>query len=509
MIQVEDREVIRRAYFDEHKSIRTIAKELRHGRDTIAAALLATRDPVIPQYTLAVPRAAPKLGEHKARIEHLLAENATLPRKQHYTAHKIYEALLPHGYTGSEVSVRRYVAQLRKRDAKREVYLPLEFDPGQDAQVDWGEAEVVLAGERATVQLFVLRLCYSRKLFVRAYPTQKQEAFFDGHVTAFHYLGGVPRRLTYDNLSTAVLRVLEGRNREEQQAFIAFRSHYLFDSRFCTPAQGHEKGGVESGVGYARRNFLVPLPEVADYDALNAHLFAACQADDQRTVDRQPQSIGHLWEAERAQLRPLPTHDFACCVTRPVALNAYSQVEFETNRYSVPVEAAYRQLVLKAYPFQIEILHQDRVVARHRRSYGHKDEVCDPLHYLPLLEQRPGAFEHAKPLRQWRTQWPPVYEQLLAHLRAHQPEGEAIPEFVRVLGLQREYPVALMEQALTAALAHGGVHLEGIRLRLRQLDQTETPTAPLDLSTRPQLAALGQAPVNLRQYEALLEGGRR
>jgi hypothetical protein len=397
---------------------------------------------------------------------------------------------------------------LRKQEAKREVYLPLEFDPGQDAQVDWGEAEVVLAGERVTAQMFVLRLCYSRKLFVRAYPTQRQEAFFDGHVAAFHYLGGIPRRLTYDNLSTAVLRVLQGRNREEQQAFIAFRSHYLFDSRFCTPGQGHEKGGVESGVGYARRNFLVPLPEVADYDELNALLLAACQADDQRTVDRQPQPIGQMWQAERAQLRPLPAHDFACCVTRPVALNAYSQVEFETNRYSVPVEVAYRQLRLKAYPFRIEILHQDQVVAVHRRSYGDKEDVCDPLHYLPLLEQRPGAFEHAKPLRQWRHQWPPVYEQLLAHLRAHQPEGEAIPEFVRILGLQREYPVVLMEQAITAALANGGAHLEGIRLRLRQLQQPDTAPAPLDLSARPHLAALGQAPVNLRQYEALLAGGQ-
>jgi hypothetical protein len=374
--------------------------------------------------------------------------------------------------------------------------------------VDWGEAEVVLAGARATVQLFVLRLCYSRKLFVRAYPTQKQEAFFDGHVAAFHFLGGIPWRLTYDNLSTAVLRVLEGRNRDEQQAFIAFRSHYLFASRFCTPGQGHEKGGVESGVGYARRNFLVPLPEVANYEALNALLLAACQADDQRTVDRQPQPIGQMWEAERVKLRPLPTHDFACCVTRPVALNAYSQVEFETNRYSVPVEPAYRLLVLKAYPFRIEILHQDQIVARHQRSYAHKDEVCDPLHYLPLLEQRPGAFEHARPLRQWRTQWPPVYEQLLAYLRAHQPEGESIPEFVRILGLQREYPVELMEQAFSAALTQGGVHLEGIRLRLRQIQQIDRLPAPLDLSTRPHLAALGQAPVNLRQYEALLEGGR-
>lgn len=505
MIQVEDREVIRRAYFDEHKSIRKIAAEGHHARDTVRAAL--RDEPAIPAYTLTVPRAAPKLGAYKAKIEELLGQNAELPRKQRYTAHTIYKALLALGYTGSEVSVRRHVAQVRQRDGKRDVFLPLEFDPGQDAQVDWGEADVIMAGEQITVQLFILRLCYSRKVFVRAYPTQKQEAFFEGHVLAFEYLGGVPHRLTYDNLSTAVLRVLEGRNREEQQAFIALRSHHLFESRFCTPGQGHEKGGVESAVGYVRRNFLVPLPEVDSFEALNAHLLAACQKEDQRTVDRQPQAIGQMWEAERPKLKPLPEHAFVCCVTRPVTLNTYCQVEFETNRYSVPADAAYRQLVLRAYPFRIEILHRDQIVAQHARNYGCKQEIYEPLHYLPLLEHRPGAFEHAKPLRQWRTQWPPVYEQLLAYLRAHQPEGEAIPEFVRILGLHHAYSVGQIEQAIRLALTQGGVHFEGIRLRLRQDQPTELPPAPLDLSQRPLLAAVAQAPRDLRDYNVLLGGG--
>ena len=240
MIQVEDREVIRQAYFVEHKSIRTIADELHHSRRSIRAALL---DAVPKPYALKTGRPAPRLGEFKELIAQLLTESAKWPRKQRYTGHTLYKELVKHGYGGSEATVQGYLAQIRKADAKRSVYLELEFDPGQDGQVDWGEADVVLAGEQITVQLFILRLCYSRKFFMRAYPTQRQEAFFEGHVTAFQYLGGVPHRLAYDNLSTAVRRVLEGRNREEQQAFIAFRSHYLFESRFCTPAQSHEKGG--------------------------------------------------------------------------------------------------------------------------------------------------------------------------------------------------------------------------------------------------------------------------
>jgi transposase len=501
MIQVEQREQIRRAYFMEHKSIRAIAREMSHSRRTVREALHSAEP---PNYTLKAPRPAPVLGPFKPAIDALLVENTRLPRKQRYTAHKIFEQLRSQGYAGSEVSVRHYVAERRRATRKREVYLPLEFDPGRDAQIDWGEADAILAGRQVTVQYFELRLNYSRKVFVRAYPVQRQEAFFDAHIAAFHYLGGVPHTLTYDNLTAAVRRVLEGRQREEQRAFVAFRSHYLFESRFCTPGQGHEKGGVESGIGYVRRNFFTPLPDVPDYEALNAHLLAACDREEARTVNRQLHTIGQAWALERPQLRPLPAHAFDCSLSVPVTLNPYSQVTFQTNRYSVPVEAAFRQLVLKAYPFHVEILHAERVVARHPRSYERQQEVCDPLHYLPLLEQRPGAFEHAKPLRQWRARWAPIYEQLLAHLQAERPDGDAIPEFVRILGLHRDHPATLIEQAVTQALDWGCGHLDGVRLCLHHLEHPETPIVPLDLSTRPHLAAIAQSPVNLRRYEALL-----
>ena len=201
---------------------------------------------------------APVLGAYKAQIEALLVENERLPRKQRYTSGKIYRTLRQAGYQGAESTVRAYVSQRRKAVRRPAIYLPLVFDPGVDAQVDWGEATVIMHGEQVVVQLFVMRLCYSRKLFVMAFPTQRQEAFLLGHVLAFAHFGGVPHRISYDNLKMAVQQILEGRNRIEQTDFVRFRSHYLFESRFCTPAQGHEKGGVESEVGYSRRNFLTP-----------------------------------------------------------------------------------------------------------------------------------------------------------------------------------------------------------------------------------------------------------
>ncbi|MBI4631269.1 MAG: IS21 family transposase [Chloroflexi bacterium] len=501
MITVEDREQIRRAYFVEHKSLRQIERQTGHSRRTIEKALQSAEPSA---YTLKAPRAAPVLGEYKVQIDKLLAENEKLPRKQRYTAHKIFEQVKAAGYAGSEAGVHVYVSHHRQSRRRPQVYLPLEFDPGWDAQVDWGEAEVDMAGQRLTVQLFLLRLCYSRRLFVQAYPNQRQESFFDGHVKAFAHMQGVPQRITYDNLKTAVQRVLEGRTREEQRAFVVFRSHYLFDSRFCTPAQGHEKGGIESAVGYARRNFLVPIPQVDDFAALNAYLLTECLKDDQRRVDRQPVSIQQSWALEQSYLRPRPEHDFACCATVPVTLTPYGQVVFETNRYSVPVEDAYRHLVLKAYPFRIDVVHQERVIASHPRCHGREQDIYDPLHYLPLLEQRPGAFEHAKPLRQWRERWPAVYEQLLAHLRAQPSENQGLREFVQILGLHREYLPTLVEQAISQALTYRCAHLNGVRLCLRQLQYPEQPLGALDLTQRPQLAGLGQQPLDLHHYEHLL-----
>lgn len=508
MIKVEEKERIRRAYYVEQMSIRQIRREMGYARQTIRKALDDGAEP--ERYTLKGSRRAPVLGPYKARIEALVAESEQLPRKQRYTGYKIFEMIWAEGYRGSESSVRHYVAQVRKKRRRPKVYLPLEFDPGTDGQVDWGEAVVIMQGQRLTVQLFVLRLCYSRRLFVMAFPCQKQEAFFEGHVRAFYHLGGIPYRLSYDNLKAAVQKVLQGKKRQEQSQFIAFRSHYLFESHFCTPGAGNEKGRVEDGIGYVQRNFLSPLVQIDSFDELNAYLLQRCLKDDQRQVKGQSVAIQVAWEQELPRLRPLPTRDFDCCQRRLVTLNGYGQVTIDTNRYSVPADKAAKELTAKLYAFHLEIFRpgDKDPIASHPRCYDQHQDILDPLHYLPLLVQRPGAFNHAKPIRRWRANWPPVYEQLLARLQARWPDGQGIREFVRVLKLHQEYPPALIEQAVQQSLTYNCAHADGVMLCLRQLLNPEPSLPGLDLSEHPQLMSVGQQPIDLARYDTLLEADR-
>jgi len=502
MITLEHYEQIRRMYHLEEKSVRQIARELGCARQTVSRALKGDQPPV---YTLSKPREAPVLGPYQAQLDELLQENHRLPKKQRYTAHKLFELIQAEGYSGSEASVQLYAVRWRKTQRRPATFLPLEFEPGQDAQVDWGEAYVILKGQQQKVQVFVMHLSYSRRTFVMTFPAQKQEAFFSGHVQAFEFFGGVPHRLSYDNLTAALKPLVHGRIREEQRAFIAFRAHYLFESHFCTPAQGHEKGGVEGSVGFSRRNFLVPMPRVASFEELNQQLVEQCLRDDVRVVDRQVQSIGEAFRHEQPLLRPLPRRPFDCCVTRTVHLNGYSQVTYETNRYSVPVEKARSELTLKAYPFHVEIRSSEGILAAHPRCFGEKQDVFDPLHYLQLLERRPGALEYAKPLRQWREKWPQSYHQLLCRLREQWPEGRGVKEFVQVLRLHQQHPAVAIEQAVQQALAYGCAHFDGVMHCLQHLGEPPRSLALLDLSDRPHLAEVGSQPVDLQSYDQLLE----
>jgi len=469
VLNVDQKEQIRRVFFIEGKSIRQIARERHHDRRTVRAAI---RDGGPSRYKLTEPRPRPVLGPYVAIIDEWLARDQLSPPKQHHTSRRIYHRLVEEkGYRGGESTVRDYVRQHRTRP--RPVFIPLSYEPGEDAQVDFGEAMVIMKGRPLTVQLFVGRLCFSKIPFLTASPNQQQEALFEGHEKAFDFFGGVPRTVWYDRMSQAVKKALPGQRPEEQEAFIAFRSHYLFESRFCNPREAHEKGLVENLVGYARRNYMVPVPEVDSFQELNDRLRQRCLAEAGRRLRGETATIGEMWEQEKQRQLPLPAHPFPCCRTVSVRPNRISMVTFQTNRYSVPVEGNATSLLLRAFVDRVEITDGTRVLAVHERCYGREQDVLDVFHYLPLLKKRPGAFDHAKPLKMWTR--PAVLDRYLARLRERLSHRAATLEFLHVMEICLTHSLDEVAVAVERAMTLGSLGAGTVAYLLRN---NRTPLQP-------------------------------
>ncbi len=510
MRTVEQIEEIRRAYYHEKKSIRAIAREQGHGRDVIRAAIAGTA-PEPPRYRLRGAKPQPVRETIAPIADAWLEADREAPRKQRHTAKRVYERLVAErGYTGSERTVRLYVQTWKKAHRSEAVgFVPLAYAPGAEAQCDGGEALVRIAGVEHKASLFCLRLCYSLKSFVCAFPAARQECFFAGHEAGFAFFGGPPRRVTYDNLTSAVKTVLVGRNRVEQEAFVAFRGHHLFASHFCLPGLegAHEKPLIESLVGYSRRNVLVPVPDVPSWEALNAHLYARCVAENERPASGRGDTIGALWREEQAHLLPPQRHGYPCCRTTPVRATRQGLVTFERNRYSVPTRLSGERLLLRAFAWEVEISDGQTVVARHARLYGHDGEQLDPLHYLAVLERKPGAFALARPIQRWEAHWPPIYRTYLAALQQARPH-DGTREFVRILQLHARYTTATVAIALERAHTLRCWSAEGVEQLVHQERDTPPPATTVDLAAVPALAHLAHVQIPLPDphgFDRLLE----
>jgi transposase len=291
-------------------------------------------------------RAKPKLGAVADFIDQVLDEDRHAPRKQRHTARRIHRRVLSEfpGAAVAESTVRNHVRE-RKRQMgleRRETFVPQSYSWAQEAQVDWYEAWVELGGERTRMQVFAMRSMASGAAFHRAYLHATQQAFLEAHEHAFAYFGGVFNMLRYDNLASAVRKILRGHRREETVRFMAFRSHWRFAAEFCTPGEGHEKGGIEGEGGYFRRNHLVPVPCVADLDAFNALLLTACRADEARILAGRSETIGAAMAVERGHLLSRVTEGFDLAEVMFPLTDKQGFVTVKTNFYSVPVRAGTR-----------------------------------------------------------------------------------------------------------------------------------------------------------------------
>lgn len=503
MISVGVYEVLQRKHQIEGKPIKRIARETGLSRNTVRKYV---RDPKLPAYNRAAPYARPTLGDFTEIVEQILADDRDLPRKRRHTAKRIFERLRDErGYGGGESTVRNYVAA-RKRElgmGAPAATFPLDHQPHEAAaQMDWGERIAEIAGAETTVHLCCVRLNYSGHFFVQAFPAERQEMMFEGHRRAFEFFGGVPPRVTYDNLSSAVKKVLKGRNRVEQTEFAAFRAQYLFEPDFCNRAVPWEKGGVENMVGYVGRNFFVPAPRFDSFEDLNAHLADWCAENALRTASRRDRPVGEYFAEESPHLLSLPQYPPECCKTYGVKASHESVVSHETNRYSVPVAYANRRLTLKAFAFEIVISTADRVIARHRRSFERYEYALDPFHYVPALERKPGALLYAKPFKNWKL--PEIFGAFQAALLDRDPLTGG-KEYVKVLLLLGNHAVGDLEAALNEAWRCRAFNADAVACLLaRRAAPQKAEAATIDMSRFPNLADMRVTAPDCNKYDQLI-----
>jgi transposase len=484
---VELFEEIRREYEFGIGTIQGVARKLGVHRRLVREALSGA----VPTQQPTPPRARPRLEPVADFIDGILEADRQAPRKQRHTARRIYVRLGQErpGHPIAESTVRQYVRQ-RKAVlglAARETFVPQSYPWGSEAQVDWYEAVAELDDERVKLQVFSMRSMASGGAFHRAYRHATQQAFLEAHELAFRYFGGVFRRARYDNLGAAVKRVLRGSRREETARFVAFRSHWRFESEFCTPAEGHEKGGVENEAGRFRRNHWVPIPRARDLEELNWQLLAACQVDEARTVAGREQSVGTAMLIERTHLLPLAEEGVDLLEVSFPVVTSLGCVKVKTNAYSVPVKAG-TTVEARLAAASVEVWHAGKRVARHERSYGRYQEILDLEHYLDVLERKPGALAGSKPLEQWRRlgRWPASYDRFWQALIERHGRQVGTKEMIGLLQLGRTHGQTTLLGAIDAALVLGCTDEAAVRhlVTAQQFEHARPETVEVGMLAR-------------------------
>jgi len=488
---------VRRAVQVEGMSQRQAAREFGLSRKTIRK-MLAYSAP--PGYARKKPVLRPKLGPWLGIIDQILDNDQTQPKKQRHTARRIWERLkAEHAFGGGYTVVKDYVRQARLRH--KEVFVPLAHPPG-DAQADFGEALVVIGGVEQKGHFLCVDLPHSDDSFVMAFPAENTESFLEGHNQAFAHFGGVPRTILYDNTKIAVKQIAGDGERTPTEAFSGLQSHYLFAAKFGRPGKGNDKGNVEGLVGYARRNFMVPVPRAPSWDALNAHLLEQCRRRRERKLWGHEETIAQRFERDREKLLPLPAAPYEACQKRTTRASSQALVRWETNDYSVPVAYGHRQVLVKAFVWEVVISCASEVIARHARSYGREEMVFDPLHYLALLEQKTNALDQAAPLEGW--QLPAEFGELRRQMEARQGK-RGRREYVQVLRLLETFSLPEVTTAVQQALQLRAIAFDAVKHLV--LCAVEQRPPKLDLENYPHLPIAEVALTRASDYQVLLAGG--
>jgi transposase len=488
---------IRRRVLNGEMSKRAACAEYEIHWDTLDK-ILTHSEP--PGYRRTKPRES-KLESFLPVIEEILKSDREVHRKQRHTAKRIFERLVDeHGYEGGETIVKDAVRSFKQKH--REVFLPLSHPPGE-AQVDFGFADVWLDGELTKVALFVMTLPYSDAIFIQAFPRECTESFLEGHKRAFDFIDGVPTRISYDNSKIAVAKIVGNRERKVTDDFSRLKSHFLFEEHFCLVRRPCEKGHVERLLDFARRNYLVPVPRVDSLEHLNVHLAGRCRADLERQLRGKPSAKKVLLAEEQRQFfHQLPKQPFDARHLGQAKADSLSLVRFDKNSYSVPTKYAYRQITIVATVDEVRLIFEGQLVARHRRHWGREQYFFDPVHYLALLQRKPGGFDHARPLENWDL---PVCLGILRRRLEAEFAGAGTREFIKVLRLLERHSLTALKRAVQHGLGISATSFDAIRLILEY--QQEQPIALFCLDGRPHLKLVQVAQTDVSAYQSLLIGG--
>lgn len=502
---MEQFELIRRAAREEGLSVRELARRFEVHRRTVRQALREATPPA----RKAPVRTAPAVGSHVDTVRGWLVADLAAPRKQRHTARRVWQRLVDEeGAIVAESTVRHLVAQLRREvgSGTGQVMVPQTHLPAEEAEVDFGSFVTELAGEPVGLSMFVLRLSHSGRAVHVAYGNESQESFLDGHVKAFDALGGVPTgMIRYDNLRTAVVRVLLGRERWENPRFVALRSHYGYDSWFCRPGSdgAHEKGGVEGEIGRFRRRHLVPVPKVASLAELNELLAACDAADDARHIGARLETVGASAAREQPLLRPLPGTPFDPSMTSSARVDNKARVCVRQSYYSVPSRLAGRRVGVKVGADTIQMLDGATVVATHLRSLHKYTEHLVLDHYLDVLVRKPGALAGATALVAARASgaFTPTHQRFWDASRRALGDAAGTRVLIDVLLLHRSLSASAIDAAMAAALLLDRFDAELVAVEARRSIDAARPVADV---TAPHGVAETRPLPSLRDYDQLL-----
>ncbi len=462
MLTVSQQDFVRTANRVYGKSIRQIMKETGHSRNTIRKMLKGEYE----KYKVRDNQIYPALGNYVGIIEKWLRDDLKNPRKQRHTARRVYNRLVnEHGFTGAESTVRAHVrkAKMMISGCDNKAFIPLCPKVGKEAEIDWGTASAMIDNDLTRIKFFCIRSKYSGKHFVRCYTCERQEALFDAHIHAFDFFEGIFPVLIYDNMTTVVKKVLQGKDRQLQESYAKFKAYYNFEARFCNVAQGHEKGGVEGLVGFSRRNYMVPIPNAESIAKLNEKILQECINYGNHIISGKERSVNEDFENEKEFLIALPHHCYSNIRKLDGKVDKYSTVTFDRNRYSVPTRYAGLKASMVLSLDQVKVYCFRNLVASHIRVFGCNKWQLNPDHYLELIQKRPLSFDSARPINEWRAKWSDSHESLLKHFCMKQGQNRGIKDFISVLMMYRDYTEPEMEAAIAQAVESGISTQDGIK----------------------------------------------